>query len=171
MTITTQTDGFEQAVQRLLEAEGFWVRRAVKVNLSQDEKRQIGKTSAPRPSVDMVALHLARGELLALEAKSYADTPGVKLAQMQEEHEVPAGRFKLFTSERYRTVVLARLKQDLVEAGMALPEMQVRLGLIAGKVNQGQSQAIRELMEARGWLFWSPDDIKAKQQAGQNEMA
>lgn len=171
MTTTINTDGFEQAVQRLLEAEGFWVRRAVKVNLSQDEKRQIGKTSAPRPIVDMVALHLARGELLALEAKSYADTPGVKLAQMQEEHEVPAGRFKLFTSERYRTIVLARLKQDLLEAGMALPEMQVRLGLIAGKVNQGQSQAIRELMEARGWLFWSPDDIKAKQQAGQNEKA
>lgn len=156
------TDGFENCVCKLLEAEGYWVRRGVRVNLTQDEKRAIGKTSAPRPIVDLVALHFGRNELLALEAKSYADTPGVKLAQMQEEHEVPAGRFKLFTSERYRTVVLERLKQDLIEGGMANEQSTLTLGLLAGKVNQGQSQAIRDLMAARGWLFWSPDDVKAK---------
>lgn len=155
-------DKFENIVALLLEEEGFWVRRGFKVSLTQDEKRQIGKTSAPKPEIDMLAYHHGRNELLALEVKAYQDTPGVKLAQMQEVHEVPTGRFKLFTSEVYRRVVLARLLQDLSAAGMADAQTQVRLGLIAGKVNQGQSEALRAHMQEHSWLFWSPDDVKAK---------
>jgi hypothetical protein len=153
---------FENTVSTLLEAEGFWVRRAFKVNVTLEEKRQVGKQSSPRPEIDMLAFHLGRNEVLALDVKAFLDSPGVKLAHLLEEHEVPAGRHKLFTSERYRTIVLARLLQDLIAAGMANAQTQVRLGMVVGKVNQGQSEAIRELIEAKGWLFWSPDDIKQK---------
>ena len=62
--------------------------------------------------------------------------------------------------------------QDLIAAGMADAETKIRLGLAAGKVNQGQSEAIRELITGKGWLFWSPDDIKhavtALQERGPN---
>ena len=153
---------FENIVSTLLEAEGFWVRCAFKVNVTLEEKRQVGKQSSPRPEIDMLAFHLGRNEVLALDVKAFLDSPGVKLAHLQEEHEVPAGRHKLFTSERYRTIVLARLLQDLITAGMANAQTQVRLGMVVGKVNQGQSEAIRELIEAKDWLFWSPDDIKQK---------
>ena len=35
-------DHFESIIATLLEAEGYWVRRSFKVNLTQEEKRRIG---------------------------------------------------------------------------------------------------------------------------------
>jgi hypothetical protein len=155
-------DHFENIISTLLEAEGYWVRRSFKVNVTKEEKRQIGKPSIPRPEIDLLALHYSRNEVLALEAKSFLDSPGVKLAQLQEEHEVPEGRYKLFTSQRYRSVVLSRLLQDLIVCGMANADTKISLGLAAGKVYQGQSGPIREFMEKKKWFFWSPEDIKQK---------
>jgi hypothetical protein len=40
-------DHFESIIATLLEAEGYWVRRSFKVNLTQEEKRRIGKPSIP----------------------------------------------------------------------------------------------------------------------------
>lgn len=155
-------DHFENIIKTLLEADGYWVRQSFKVNLTKEEKRQIGKHSIPRPEIDLLALHFSRNEVLAFEAKSFLDSPGVKLAELQEEHEIPEGRYKLFTSERYRSIVLARLLKDLVESGMANAATKVSVGLAAGNVYQGQSANIHEFMSAKGWFFWSPEDIKSK---------
>lgn len=155
-------DHFESIISTLLEAEGYWVRRSFKVNLTKDEKQQIGKHSIPRPEIDLLALSFSKNEVLALEAKSFLDSPGVKLEQLQEEHEVPEGRYKLFTSERYRTVVLSRLLSDLVACGMANSKTKIILGLAAGKVHQNRSEPIRQFMSAKNWLFWSPEEIKQK---------
>lgn len=155
-------DHFESIVATLLEAEGYWVRRSFKVNVTKEEKRQIGKHSIPRPEVDLLALHFSKNEVLALEAKSFLDSPGVNLAQLLEEHEVPEGRYKLFTSELYRKIVLSRLHQELIACGMANSHTTITVGLAAGKVYQGKSEPIREFMHSRAWLFWSPEDIKQK---------
>ncbi|WP_310384775.1 hypothetical protein [Roseateles sp.] len=155
-------DKFDNIVTTLLEEEGFWVRHKFKVSVSLEEKKQIGKQSAPKPEIDMLAFNMGTNEVMALDVKAYLDSPGAKLSLLQEEHDVPAGRFKLFTSERYRSLVLARLLQDLIALGMANLETKVRLGMIAGKVNQGQSEAIRAHMLEHDWLFWSPEDVKAK---------
>jgi hypothetical protein len=69
-------DHFENIISTLLEAEGYWVRRSFKLNVTKEEKRQIGKHSIPRPEIDLLALHYSRNELLALEAKSFLDSPG-----------------------------------------------------------------------------------------------
>ncbi len=45
---------------------------------------------------------------------------------------------------------------------MANSKTTVSLGLAAGKVYQGQSAEIREFMEQKEWLFWSPEDIRKK---------
>jgi hypothetical protein len=155
-------DYFESIICTLLEADGYWVRRSFKVNVTKEEKRHIGKSSIPRPEIDLLALHFSKNEVLAFEAKSFLDSPGVKLTQLQEEHEVPEGRYKLFTSQRYRSVVLSRLLQNLVACGMANSETKISLGLAAGKIYKGHSDPIRELMEKNGWHFWSPEDIKGK---------
>ena len=155
-------DHFETIISTLLEAEGYWVRSSFKVNVTKEEKRQVGKHSIPRPEIDLLALRFSTNEVLALEAKSFLDSPGVKLTQLQEEHEVPEGRYKLFTSQHYRSVVLSRLLQDLIACGMANSDTRVFLGLAAGKVYQGHSEPIREFMEEKKWLFWSPEDIKQK---------
>ncbi|QDL55650.1 hypothetical protein [Rhodoferax aquaticus] len=158
-------DHFEGIVGMLLEAEGYWVRRSFKVNVTPEEKRAIGKHSIPRPEIDLLALHFQRNEVIALEAKSYFDSPGVKFADLMEVHEVPEGRYKLFTTERYRNIVFERLRQDLTAHGMANLQTRIYLGLAAGNVYQGQEEAVRAPMDTKGWLFWSPTDIKNKVQA------
>jgi hypothetical protein len=155
-------DHFEGIISTLLEAENYWIRRSFKVQVAKEEKRQIGKHSIPRPEIDLLALNFAKNEVVAFEVKSFLDSPDVRLAQLQEEREVPEGRFKLFTSERYRVVVLSRLKEELISCGMANADTTVTLGLAAGKIYQGQSGAVREFMDKRRWLFWAPEDIKRK---------
>lgn len=153
-------DHFESIISTLLEADGYWVRRSFKVNLEPKEKREIGKPSIPRPEIDLLALHFSRNEVIAFEAKSYLDSPGVKLAELLKEHDVPEGSYKLFTSERYRRIVLRRLRRELIESGMADSHTKILLGLAAGKVYQNQSDAIRKFMEKKKWRFWSPEEIK-----------
>ncbi|MDP3308311.1 MAG: hypothetical protein Q8S50_08610 [Methylotenera sp.] len=138
------------------------MRRSFKVNVTKDEKRLIGKHSIPRPEIDLLALNFSKNEVLAFEAKSYLDSPGVNLKQLKEEHQVPQGRYKLFTSEHYRTVVLSRLLSDLIACDMANSKTKIILGLAAGKVYQCRSEPIREFMLSKNWLFWSPEDIKQK---------
>ena len=155
-------DHFESIIATLLEAEGYWVRRSFKINVTKEEKRQVGKHSIPRPEIDLLAFKFSVNEVLALETKSFLNSRGVKLTNLQEEHEVPEGRYKLFTSERYRSVVLNRLLHDLIECGMANAKTKITLGLAAGKVYQEQTETIHNFMSSRKWVFWSPEDIKTK---------
>ena len=92
----------------------------------------------------------------------FLDSPGVRLADLRESHDVPQGRYKLFTCEPYRAIVFTRLLEDLKSCGMAGPQTKVSFGLAAGRVYQGQSSAIREFMSHKNWLFWSPEDVKSK---------
>jgi len=155
-------DHFENIIKTLLEAEGYWVRQSFKVNLSKEEKRRIGRPSIPRPEIDLLAFSLSQNLALALEAKSFLDSPGVRLNDLQEKFETPKGRYKLFTCQPYRDTVLRRLAADLISLGMANKSTKVQLGLASGKVYQGRSDEVRQLMECSGWFFWSPDDVKKR---------
>ena len=103
--------------------------------------------------------------MLALEAKSFLDSFGVNFEQLQEKHEVPKGRYKLFTSKNYRSIVLSRLLSDLIACGMADAKTKIILGLAAGKIHQNRCDLIREFMSDQNWFFWSPEDIKQKVEA------
>ena len=158
-------DHFENIISTLLEAEGYWVRRSFKINVTKEEKRLIGKHSIPRPEIDLLAFKFPTNEVLALEAKSFLDSFGVNLEQLQEKHEVPKGRYKLFTSENYRSIVLSRLLSDLIECGMANANTKIILGLAAGKIYQNRGDSMREFMSDQNWFFWSPEDIYRKVEA------
>lgn len=153
-------DHFESLIATLLEAEGYWLRRSFKVSVTKEEKRAIGKHSIPRPEIDVLAFRFAENSVIAVEVKSFLDSSGLKLEQLQAQHEIPEGRYKLFTTERYRRIVLARLHQDLIRCGMANAETRVSLGLAVGKIYRGRSEEIRDFMLDRGMFFWSPEDIK-----------
>lgn len=45
-------DYFENIVKKIIEEEGYWVQQSVKVNLSKEEKKLIGKHTIPRPEID-----------------------------------------------------------------------------------------------------------------------
>ena len=155
-------DHFEAIIKTLLEHEGHWVRQSFKVNLTKQEKRDIGKHSIPRPEIDLLAYNVNTNNIIALEAKSYLDSPGVRYNELCEKHDIPEGRYKLFTCENYRNIVFSRLKKDLIELNMANSATSIHLGLAAGNVYQSKSQEIKQLFNSNNWLFWSPDDIKQK---------
>jgi hypothetical protein len=167
-----QMEHFESIVATLLEAEHYWVRRSFKVNVTKEEKRQVKKHSIPRPEIDLLALDFSRNKVIVFEAKSFLDSPGVRLADLQKEHDVQEGMYKLFTSRGYRDVVLTRLKQDLIDHGMANSKTTFTLGLAAGKVYQKKSEPpmtqiklMKEFLEKNNFVFWSPEDIKRKIEA------
>lgn len=155
-------DYFESLIKTLLEYDGYWARQSFKVNLTKEEKRSIGKHSIPRPEMDILAYKPASKSVLVMEAKSYLDSPGVRLSELQQEFQVPEGRYKLFTCKNYRDIIFSRLKQDLIDIGMVDDEVVINLGLAAGNVYQSKSNEISELFDDKNWIFWSPEHIKEK---------
>lgn len=155
-------DYFEGIVRTLLEREGYWVHQSFKVNLTKKEKRDIGKPSIPRPEIDLVALDHRTNEIIVMEVKSLFDSPGVRAKDLASNHDVPAGGYKLFTCGNYRDIVLARLRQDLLDSGMIDSSTSFRLGLAAGNVYSNDTANIAAQFAENSWLFWSPGDIKAK---------
>jgi hypothetical protein len=155
-------DHFESIIRTLLESDHYWVQSSFKVHLTQQEKRDIGKHSIPRPEIDLLAINFSQNEVRVVEAKSFLDSPGVRLEDLQREHDIPDGRYKLFTSNRYRQVVFNRLLLQLRACGMANADTKVRLVLAAGKVYRDQTAAIQELFLQRGFILWAPNEIKKK---------
>ena len=153
---------FEAIIKTILEHEGHWVRQSFKVNLSKQDKRDIGKHSIPRPEIDLLAYNVGTNSITALEVKSYLDSPGVRYNELCESYGVPEGRYKLFTCDNYRNIVFSRLKKDLIQLNMANESTAINLGLAAGNVYQSKSEEIKNLFNSKGWVFWSPEDIKQK---------
>ena len=67
-------DAFEQVVSEILWTEGYWVRTSVKVSLTKEEKRQIGRPSSPRWELDVVAYRGRDNILRVVECKNYLDS-------------------------------------------------------------------------------------------------
>jgi hypothetical protein len=155
-------DNFEGIIRTLLEADHFWVQSSFKVELTLEEKRHIGKHSMPRPELDLLALNFEENEVLVVEAKSFLDSPGVRVEDLEQKRDTPEGRYKLFTSERYRTTVFKRLLLQLCEYGMANADTKISLVLAAGNVYKDQTVALQELFLTRDFVLWSPSDIKDK---------
>lgn len=106
-------DSFEQVVATILDREGYWVRTSVKVGLTPEEKREIGRPSAPRWELDVVAYSGSRNELLVVECKSYLDSYGVRTTSFDGSKADEETRYKLFSDDVLRRVVLSRLEKQL----------------------------------------------------------
>jgi len=69
-------DAFEHIVAAILDREGYWTRKEVKVEITKDEKKQIGRPSSPRWEIDVVGYKAAMNEIWVVECKSYLDSKG-----------------------------------------------------------------------------------------------
>lgn len=153
-------DYFEGIIKTLLEHNGYWVRQSFKVNLTKEEKRDIGKHSIPRPEIDILAFKPEVNQVIAFEAKSFLDSPGVKVTDLEQSYNIPEGRYKLFTCENYRNIVFNRLRLDLIDLGMGTEDTKITLGLAAGNIYQSKSAEVDDLFNRNGWEFFSPEDIR-----------
>lgn len=153
-------DAFEQLVAEIFFIEGYWVETSVKVDLTKEEKRKIGRHSTPRWEIDVVAFSARDNELLAIECKSFLDSRGVPWAELQDGHS--SKRYKLFREPKTREIVLERLRRQLVESGRCNNAVTVHLSMVAGKINRGDDEAIVKHFEANGWNFFGPAWLRAK---------
>jgi hypothetical protein len=146
-------DSFEQVVATILDRAGYWVRTSVKVNLTREDKHAIGRPSAPRWELDIVAYSGRENELLVVECKSYLDSAGVRAASFDGPKAADETRYKLFSDESLRRVVLSRLETQLVEQGFCPPGTKARLCLAAGNIH-GDPAPLRAIFEAKGWQLF-----------------
>lgn len=158
-------DYFEATVKTLLESDGFWVRQSVKVDVTKEDKKEIGRPTMPRPEIDLIAYKPESNEILAIEVKSFLDSSGVYLSDLQQSFDIPNGRYKLFTSKTYRDVVFKCLSRQLQISGLTSTLLPIKLGLAAGKVHKGQEQEVREYLHTKNMYFLGPSEIKQKIQS------
>jgi len=155
-------DYFESICKTLLEDDGYWVRQSYKVELTKEQKQQLGKPSLPRPEIDLIAFNYEKNELLILEVKSLFDSQGVKLEDLEKEHQLPEGRYKLVTCALYRGLVELQVKEQLTAVGLVHAETKVRFGLIFGNIRTSDDEGIRNFCSRKGLFYWSPDEVRGR---------
>jgi hypothetical protein len=148
-------DAFEQLVSEILWMEGFWVRTSVKVEITKEEKRQIGRHSSPRWELDIVAYSGRDNVLRVVECKSYLDSRGVLLRGFDGTDAKTAERYKLFADDLLRNIVFERLKLQFASSGACPPDAKVQLCLACGRIaSDADRTGMHALFEERGWDLW-----------------
>ena len=153
-------DAFERLIATFLEGDGFWVRSSYKVRLRPSDKARIGRPSAPRWEIDLVAYKAGTNELRLVECKSFLDSRGVSGAAFDGSNERFASRFKVFNDDELRRTVQRNLVRQLVLAGSCAPRPRVTWCLAAGKIASERSRhALKDLFESRRWMLMDEDWI------------
>ncbi len=135
--------------------EGYWVRTSVKVELTKEEKRQIGRPSSPRWELDIVAYGGRDNLLRVIECKSYLDSHGVALRAFDGSDTKSAERYKLFSDDGLRSVVLKRLRLQLAESGACRRDAEVKLSLACGRIATDADRAgLHKHFAEKGWELW-----------------
>ena len=124
-------DAFERVIEQLLRRQGYWTATSYKVELTRDDKAVIKKPSSPRWEIDIVAFKAAKNEVLAIECKSFFDSRGVMFVDGRLD---PEERYKLFSDDALREVVLNRLAEQLLQRGACETRPKPVLALAAGKL-------------------------------------
>ncbi len=155
-------DYFESLCKTLLEDDGYWVRQSYKIQLSDEQKNQLGKPSLHRSEIDLLTFNHGKNELLFIEVKSFLDSPGVRLSDLREEHNLPEGKYKIVTCQMYREMIQSQLKYQLIEEGLVSHTTKTRFGLIFGKVRPRDELGIQSFCQEKNWFYWSPNEVRER---------
>jgi hypothetical protein len=154
-------DAFESIVATLLMRDGFWVQTSLKVNLTAEDKRKIGKPSSPRWELDVLAYRPGDNLLQVVECKSYLDSGGVSMAAFDPSTTF-ATRFKLFTEPAIREVVLERLVAQLLASKTICRNPTIQLCLAAGRIVSTDAERVRVHFAANNWLLLDHDWLQSQ---------
>ena len=147
-------DAFEAVISMLLRHDGYWTTPSFKVELTKAEKVAIGRHSSPRWELDLVAYCAAKNEILIVECKSYLDSGGVLFRNGL--FQTP-NRYKLFTDDTLRNVVVDRMTAQLLERGSCRAKPKVTLCLAAGKfAGSNDLKGLRSHFKANHWQLFEP---------------
>jgi hypothetical protein len=157
-------NSLEQLVAVLLEQEGFWVRRDVRVDLTDGDKEEIGRRTNAHWPMAIVAYRGCTNELLAVQCKSFFDSSGVR-AKAFTGIEADGDLYKLFNQETLRKVVLSRLALQLGRDGFCPEGVRANLALAAGHIYKGDVEVIRQIFEHNTWRLFDPTWLRARLRA------
>lgn len=152
-------DSFEAVIAAVLQRQGFWTLTSAKVELTKEEKREIGRHSSPRWELDVVAYRGSDNYLRVIECKSYLDSSGVDCGAFSGKNKKAQERYKLFFDDTLRSVVLRRLESQLVDGKFCRKNPKIQLCLAAGKI-KGDEQWLESHFNANDWLLLGPAYIK-----------
>jgi hypothetical protein len=143
----------------LLERNGFWTQTTVKVELTKDDKRDIGRHCSPRWELDVVGYNALKNILLVIECKSLLNSTGVRKDAFDGTNHKRAKRYKLFTEPNLRNVVFRRLKTQFEEREFCRPDPHIGLCLAAGKIRKSDQSWLHAHFETNKWILWTPEYI------------
>ncbi len=146
-------NAFEKLVAELLWLDGYWVQTGIRVNLTKEEKVEIGRPSAPSWPIGIVAYRGVTNELLAIVTKSFFDSTGVTISEFEAPAGTPNDIYKLFREHDLRRVILRALRQQMIAAGLCPAGDPAQLGLVVGKIKKGDEQALEGKFEREGWFL------------------
>lgn len=150
-------NAFEQIASKFFDAQGYWTRVGLKIELTKEEKRALGNHSMPRPEIDIVAYKPTANELLVIECKSYLDSHGVRIENLKGDNSKHINRLKLLTNDELRRTVTRKLLCQLQAEGLiSESNPSVRYGLVAGKIKKGHHDQIHEFFSNNRWLLVTP---------------
>ena len=154
-------DAFEAVIATTLQRQGFWTLTSAKVELTKEEKREIGRHSSPRWELDIVAYRGRDNYLRVVECKSYLDSPGVDCNAFDGSNKKAQERYKLFCDDTLRKVVLRRLESQLVDGAFCRRKPKIQLCLAAGKI-KGDEKWLESHFKSKGWLLLGPTYIRTE---------
>lgn len=152
-------DAFENIIAELFFRRGFWVRNSVRVNLTQDDKRAIGRPTSPRWEIDVVTYKPAINTIEIIECKSYLDSSGVNsdfITGIGQQSD----KFKLFSDPILRNIVFNRLAIQFLENEMCMPDPKIILSLACGKIQPNARQAIVDHFRINQWNLYDDKWLK-----------
>lgn len=154
-------DSFESVIAAVLQRRGFWTLTSARVELTKEEKREIGRHSSPRWELDIIAYRGGDNHLLVVECKSYLDSIGVDCAAFNGSNRNAQDRYKLFFDDTLRKVVFRRLEEQLVEGRFCPKDPKIQLCLAAGKI-KGDEEWLASHFKKKGWLLLGPEYIRTE---------
>ena len=156
-------DAFESIVAGLLWEEGYWTSIDFKVTLSKNAKAELGKFSLPRPEIDILAYRAMDNSLLWVECKSYMDSRGVKVEDLNGENKRNGERYKVFTWPEYRERVTEALISQLISEGRIRENPGIHYCLVTGKIATGPDrEKLHGYFRSKGWILYDEVWIKQK---------
>ena len=153
-------NAFEDIAKRYLEAQGYWVRQSVKVEITKAEKVAIGTPSMPRPEIDLVAFNAKKNELVLIEAKSYLDSYGVYYEALTDSNDDGTVRYKLLTNQTFQEVVTKQLIEQYFQLGLVKGKVNVNYGLVAGNIRKRDEKRIADYFSKNKWLLITPEQLR-----------
>ena len=170
-------DAFENLVAEIFWKEGYWTQTSFKVDLSKEEKRRLGNPSMPRPEIDVLAYKGSGNVLKIIECKSFIDSRGVRLRDVDGTDADGAKRYKLFRNDELRMIVFDRLRTELSKRGACRDDVKMTLCLACGRIATDRDRSqLQSYFKENGWeLFdeqWLVSRLRAMADIGyENQVA